>query len=39
MCMLKISDFYYGSFLSALMNTAGKKPSLFDRTENDSRRI
>ena len=34
---LKKTDFYYGSFLSALLNSAGKTPSLFDET--DSRRI
>ena len=37
MAMLKNADFYYGAFLSALLNYAGKKPSLFDKTE--SRRI
>jgi hypothetical protein len=37
MAMLKAADFYYGAFLSALLNYAGKKPSLFDETE--SRRI
>jgi len=37
MAMLKTADFYYGAFLSALLNYAGKKPSLFDKTE--SRRI
>lgn len=37
MGVLKPVDFYYGAFLSALLNYAGKKPSLFDET--DSRRI
>lgn len=37
MCKLKARDFYYGAFLSALLNTPGGKPSLFDET--DSRRI
>lgn len=37
MSMLKPADFYYGAFLSSLLNFAGKKPSLFDETE--SRRI
>lgn len=37
MCKLKAVDFYYGSFLSALLNTPGGRPSLFDAT--DSRRI
>ena len=35
--MLKTTDFYYGAFLSVLLNYANKKPSLFDKT--DSRRI
>ena len=30
MGVLKAADFYYGAFLSALLNYAGKKPSLFD---------
>ena len=37
MGILKISDFYYGAFLSALLNTPGGRPSLFDETS--SRRI
>ena len=37
MCKLKAADFYYGAFLSALLNTPGGRPSLFDET--DSRRI
>lgn len=37
MCKLKIADFYYGAFLSALLNTPGGRPSLFDET--GSRRI
>lgn len=37
MCKLKIADFYYGAFLSALLNTPGGRPSLFD--ESGSRRI
>ena len=37
MCKLKAADFYYGSFLSALLNTPGGRPSLFDET--GSRRI
>ena len=37
MSVLKIADFYYGAFLSALLNYAGKKPSLFDQSS--SRRI
>ncbi len=37
MSVLKIADFYYGAFLSALLNYAGKKPSLFDQS--NSRRI
>lgn len=37
MCKLKVADFYYGSFLSALLNTPGGRPSLFDET--GSRRI
>ena len=37
MCKLKVADFYYGAFLSALLNTPGGRPSLFDKT--DSRRI
>jgi len=40
MGILKTSDFYYGAFLSALLNTAGKKPTLIDRDEkSDSRRV
>ena len=30
MCKLKTADFYYGAFLSALLNTPGGRPSLFD---------
>lgn len=37
MCKLKVADFYYGAFLSALLNTPGGRPSLFDET--GSRRI
>lgn len=37
MSVLKVADFYYGAFLSALLNYAGKKPSLFDQSS--SRRI
>ena len=37
MCKLKVADFYYGAFLSALLNTPGGRPSLFDETS--SRRI
>ena len=37
MCKLKVADFYYGAFLSALLNTPGSRPSLFDET--GSRRI
>ena len=37
MCKLGVADFYYGAFLSALLNAPGGKPSLFDKT--DSRRI
>lgn len=37
MCKLNVADFYYGAFLSALLNAPGGKPSLFDKT--DSRRI
>jgi hypothetical protein len=37
MCKLKVADFYYGAFLSALLNTPGGHPSLFD--ESGSRRI
>ena len=37
MCKLKIAEFYYGAFLSALLNTPGGRPSLFDDT--GSRRI
>ena len=37
MCKLNVADFYYGAFLSALINAPGGKPSLFDKT--DSRRI
>lgn len=37
MCKLKVADFYYGAFLSALLNTPGGRPSLFDETK--SRRI
>lgn len=37
MCKLKETDYYYGAFLSALLNTPGGRPSLFD--EINSRRI
>ena len=37
MGVLKPADFYYGAFLSALLNYADKKPSLFDPSP--SRRI
>lgn len=37
MCKLNAGDFYYGSFVSALLNAPGGKPSLFD--ESGSRRI
>lgn len=37
MCKLKVADFYYGAFLSALLNTPSGRPSLFDET--GSRRI
>lgn len=37
MCKLAVGDFYYGAFLSALLNTPGGRPSLFDET--GSRRI
>ena len=37
MCKLNVGDFHYGAFLSALLNTPGGRPSLFDET--DSRRI
>ena len=33
------SDFYYGAFLSALLNYGKARPSLFDDTKNKSRRI
>lgn len=37
---LKTSDFYYGAFLSALLNYGKQKPSLFNKLPNtDSRRI
>ena len=40
MSVLKVADFYYGAFLSALLNYGKKKSSLFDRAANkDSRRI
>lgn len=39
MSVLKAADFYYGAFLSALLNYAGKRPSLFDNSKTDSRRI
>ena len=38
MCYLKTSDFYYGAFLSALMNTAEINLCLFERNKTDSRR-
>lgn len=37
MCKLRLADFYYGAFLSALLNSPGGRPSLFDETP--SRRI
>lgn len=37
MCKLNVGDFYYGSFLSALLNAPGGKPSIFE--ESNSRRI
>lgn len=37
MCKLKVADFYYGAFLSAVLNAPGSRPSLFDDT--GSRRI
>ena len=37
MCKLKAADFYYGAFLSALLNTPGGRPALFEDT--GSRRI
>lgn len=37
MCKLRMNDFYYGAFLSALLNTSGSRPVLFDET--GSRRI
>ncbi len=39
MCKLKKSDFYYGAFLSALLNSGKAKPSLFDDVDSNSRRI
>lgn len=33
MCKLKVSDFYYGAFLSAFLNNPGGPPSLFDETD------
>lgn len=33
MCKLKAADFYYGAFLSALLNTTGCHPVLFDDEE------
>lgn len=36
---LRKVDFYYGAFLSALLNNAKKKPSLFDDAPTDNRRI
>lgn len=40
MSMLNKVDFYYGAFLSALLNYGRQKPSLFDKCDNnDSRRI
>lgn len=37
MCKLRALDFYYGAFLSALLNTSGNRPVLFEET--GSRRI
>lgn len=40
MGVLKVADFHYGAFLSVLLNYGKKKPSLFDKSENnDSRRV
>lgn len=40
MCKLKAEDFYYGAFLSALLNNSPDgKPCLFDDPGSDSRRI
>lgn len=39
MAKFKKSDLYYGAFLSVLLNNGKAKPSLFDDTENQSRRI
>lgn len=36
---LKTFDFYYGAFLSALLNYGKQKPSLFDVPPTDSRRV
>lgn len=33
MCKLKVSDFYYGAFLSAFLNNPRGLPSLFDETD------
>lgn len=33
MCKLKVTDFYYGSFLSAFLNNPSCRPSLFDDSE------
>lgn len=32
MCKLRAVDFYYGAFLSALLNTSGRRPVLFEET-------
>lgn len=37
MCKLNVSDFYFGAFLSALLNASRSRPVLFDET--GSRRI
>ena len=40
MGVLKVTDFYYGAFLSALLNYGKKKPSIFNKpNKKDSRRI
>lgn len=38
MGVLQACDFYYGAFLSALLNYAGKKPSLFDGVPQEKNR-
>ena len=39
MCKLKKTDFYYGAFLSMLLNNGNTTTSLFDDVENSSRKI